>query len=313
MSQVLALDCVLDARTTTQSFAGSLFFARTLLLLLIPFFAAALVALVWGLLMLRFRCKHRGDRFVNLDTVIGGNKGSRPDRRASDATLMEDSITGTAIAIKNSTGATAVDAGRSSSSGLQAPPATASVRSVSTDHLVAIFPFYRDRFVVTMIVVLFLAHFTLTKSALKMFSCRELVDGIPGTYLLSDLSVRCDAPLSVGWMLGVGVPGFIVWGLGIPIAAYYVLFVRRNILAKRSVRQSFGFLYAGYKPQHYYWEVVIALRKVFLAVVSVVVAPIGPVAQTVTGVIVVVMAMVIHAAAQPYNMDILNKSEAGVL
>ena len=88
----------------------------------------------------------------------------------------------------------------------------------------------------------------------------------------------------------------------VPVAAFYALYVRRGKLNHRSVRQSYGFLYAGYTSKYYYWEVVIALRKVFLAVVSVVIAPVGPIAQTVTGVVVVVVALVLHAAAKPYNM-----------
>ena len=68
------------------------------------------------------------------------------------------------------------------------------------------------------------------------------------------------------FMLAVGLPGLIGWCLGVPAAFCWILFRQRRRLHMRSVAASLGFLYAGYQPRMYCWEMVIMVRK--LAVVA---------------------------------------------
>ena len=173
------------------------------MLMLIPLFAAAIILIFWGLFLLLFRCKNGKTRFVNLDDAIGGSSSKRNTPKQIKADLALDVVAGAEVLARTQTLGERGTCSVSNSAGTS-----------NADNLVPYLNFYGDRIVVTFIVVLFLAHFTLTKSALRFFSCRALADGIPGTYLVADLSIRCDAASAMGWMLGVGVPGLVVWGLG---------------------------------------------------------------------------------------------------
>lgn len=69
--------------------------------------------------------------------------------------------------------------------------------------------------------------------------------------------------------MSVALPSLIVWGLGIPLFAFMLLFKERKRLDTLLARQKFGFLFRGYKQRFYYWEIVIMYRKIFLIFIQV--------------------------------------------
>jgi hypothetical protein len=68
------------------------------------------------------------------------------------------------------------------------------------------------------------------------------------------------------FVFSAGLPGLVLWCLGVPAVFGLVLFRQRHRLHEERVLASLGFLFAGYKPRMYCWETVIMLRK--LAVVA---------------------------------------------
>ena len=63
--------------------------------------------------------------------------------------------------------------------------------------------------------------------------------------------------------------------VGLPLWTFLVLRNKRALLANTSVRLQYGFLYNGYAPRSYYWEVVSLVRKELLAGVAVFLAQQG--------------------------------------
>jgi hypothetical protein len=60
----------------------------------------------------------------------------------------------------------------------------------------------------------------------------------------------------------------IVWGFGIPLFAFFLLFVERDKLDRLEVRQKLGFLFRGYTLKFYFWEIVIMFRKITLILIQ---------------------------------------------
>ncbi len=65
------------------------------------------------------------------------------------------------------------------------------------------------------------------------------------------------------------MPALVIWGLGIPMFAYGLMFKERKTLDSIKTRQKFGYLFRGYKQRYYYWEIVIMNRKIFLIFIQV--------------------------------------------
>ena len=68
--------------------------------------------------------------------------------------------------------------------------------------------------------------------------------------------------------LTLGLPGLLLWCLGVPAALCATLFSKRKHLDESQVVAHLGFLFVGYKHRLSFWEVMIMLRK-FLVVAAV--------------------------------------------
>ena len=80
----------------------------------------------------------------------------------------------------------------------------------------------------------------------------------------NDLEVVCYESMHRYWIMGVGIPSIIVWGLGIPLFALSLLIRERKRLETESASEKIGFLFRGYKMNYYYWEIIIMFRKIVL-------------------------------------------------
>jgi hypothetical protein len=72
----------------------------------------------------------------------------------------------------------------------------------------------------TVTVVLFLAHSSITQTMLSLFVC-DSVDASDRTYLATDLLQECWTGRHLRYVLGVAVPGILLWVVGIPVFALY--------------------------------------------------------------------------------------------
>ena len=110
-------------------------------------------------------------------------------------------------------------------------------------------------------------HPSLVKVVLAFFKCSTPILG--STYLLSDVDVQCRGPSHTSMLIFLAIPGFFFYIIGIPLIAGFFLFINRHTLQAQETRETFGFLYSGYESAYYGWELVIILRLVAMATVSV--------------------------------------------
>lgn len=72
-------------------------------------------------------------------------------------------------------------------------------------------------------------------------------------------------------MLYIGIPGLLLWCAGVPILFLGALWRERHKLQQEEVRAYLGFLYIGYRQEHYYWEVMVILRKFAVVAITILV------------------------------------------
>mmetsp|Transcript_45629 Transcript_45629/g.33369 ORF Transcript_45629/g.33369 Transcript_45629/m.33369 type:complete len:113 (-) Transcript_45629:933-1271(-) len=72
----------------------------------------------------------------------------------------------------------------------------------------------RGRTISTFIIVLFLVHPDVVMYMLSVFNCYN-VDGDRRIY--DNLQVICEGGTYKMFALGIGVPGILIWGIGIPL------------------------------------------------------------------------------------------------
>lgn len=180
------------------------------------------------------------------------------------------------------------------------------------------------RIKVSAVVLLFLAHTSVTRATLRLLTCLPItpLGGTAETQLrlLEDLSLRCDSMDDFKAPLVLGVTSLLVYCAGFP-AAIYVLGRLQRItprkpgadgLAPTAVSDTispFNFVFSGYNDEYLWWEAVILLRKVALAAVTVVLAPAGPPTQFKAASSVLFVAFAAHAWAQPYRSVDMNRLE----
>ncbi|CEM25149.1 unnamed protein product [Vitrella brassicaformis CCMP3155] len=115
------------------------------------------------------------------------------------------------------------------------------------------------------IVCLYNIHGPTTVSMVQLVACMKINDEYR---LQSATSVRCYDSQDFFIWFGVGIVGLVIWSIGIPMFAMYSLYLRREVMYDKKVREQFAFLYNGYTPKRWYWEGVILVRKVLVLLVG---------------------------------------------
>lgn len=82
-----------------------------------------------------------------------------------------------------------------------------------------------------------------------------------------------------GWhlalALAVGIPGLLLWSVGVPLAVASYLTRHRARLAEPLFTVNFGFLYSEYREEAYYHECMVYLRKLGIVAALVLMPSIG--------------------------------------
>merc|ERR1711881_255475 len=309
---VLSPDCLVTQAAVEEDFAGSKFFLRATVSLMLPFMLLALEAVFW---FCHWACHCRPwwlapnlGSIMKCCTLSRSNRPSspRPDQVASapaEHALDNVDKPGDRLASKHSEMEFEVgNPMRPGSPEYQMAEAHGVARrSWKTSN-------HKDWMLVTIIVTLFLLHPTLTKICLDLLTC-QTIPGKEGTFLVADLQVQCNTSESAPFMYGIGVSFLLLYAIGIPLAAGFRLYQLRDHLHEAAVRSRYGFLYAGYKRSWYFFEVIIMGRKVMLAVMGVMLAPLGTYTQTLLALVTLIYAAVIHARARPYARSVMNRLE----
>jgi len=190
---------------------------------------------------------------------------------------------------------------------------------------------WKDRFISSTVVLLFFLHPTVAKEVFILLACTTLEKGptvaealADPTLGLSGLSVlnannavQCYDATHNFYLLFVGVPSLIVWVCGIPLGAYLIMKTYATQteehpdgrLEEMAVQRQFAFLYNGYEPEYYYWELIITARKISMAFVQVAVASFGGIIQVICVLFIIQFALLLNIKSQPYLYDEQDKLE----
>ena len=82
-----------------------------------------------------------------------------------------------------------------------------------------------------------------------------------GSIFLKDPETLCTDESHQAWVNGLGVPSILLYVLGLPSWAMYVLYKFRNKLDEPNTRIRFGQLYDGFTREHYTNEFWVMMRK----------------------------------------------------
>ena len=103
-----------------------------------------------------------------------------------------------------------------------------------------------------------------------------------------------------------------LYGFGIPLGFFVILYRGRNRLNQTDFGKKFGYLYKRYDAEWYWWETVVLLRKLILAIINILVlTPSGsplPVPQAALGMLTVLTFIMLQTYAMPYveiHLDVL--------
>eukprot|EP00347_Sterkiella_histriomuscorum_P016375 403353429 len=163
-----------------------------------------------------------------------------------------------------------------------------------------------NRSVSSIVIVLFLIHPSVILYMFYNFKCKD-IDG--EMRIRNDLEIECWSDQHKYYSFYFAIPSIIVWGLGIPLAAFVILFYRRKALDTFEIRQRYGFLYRGFKQSFYYWEIVNMYRKISILFVSVFISSFGVIAQALAVFAILIIFLMINLQKQPYSTHELNNLE----
>lgn len=123
------------------------------------------------------------------------------------------------------------------------------------------------------VTVLFFIYTSTTRSMLSLLDCTAINFGdVHGNtyFLTSAMSVECSFSPSSEYFkfLVLGITGLILWSIGIPLWAFFVLYANRKNLNSRETRLKYGFLHNGFVRKYWYWETVVFARKLCVLIIS---------------------------------------------
>ena len=147
----------------------------------------------------------------------------------------------------------------------------------------------------SVVVGLFLAYPSVTKTFMRHLSCDAIGDRF---YLSTQYSIECYTPEHLTYSY-LAVAALLVYGVGIPLGAFLVLYVYRNRLYEKQP-QRLRFLFHGYRL--YYWELIVLARKVCILAMSVFLFRRNSVRyQTVVASWAIQASMFIHLKMHPFD------------
>ena len=155
------------------------------------------------------------------------------------------------------------------------------------------------------VILLFFFYTSVVSSVLEVFHLYP--QPIEGTNrLYADVSVPTTS-VQYNTAFWCGIAGVFLYVIGIPGMTALLLWQRRRRLWSPDVMRTFGFLYLGFRPSSYYWEMIIVLRKALLNVASVVF--LSKFSGLLVALLVLLLGLVLQLSVRPYDTRLLNITE----
>jgi hypothetical protein len=160
----------------------------------------------------------------------------------------------------------------------------------------------KDKFIVTVVNLLYLLYPTLCKNVFGIFDCK-LIGG--KSYLRADLEEECYYGNHLDAVYKLGIIQGCAYVVGLPLIVY--IFLNRNSehLQSPVTRARYGLFYRGYKTSRFYWETIITVRKVLIVALSVFGPELGPTKQALAAILLLLACIVTEIYGDPYvNNDL---------
>ena len=166
---------------------------------------------------------------------------------------------------------------------------------------------FLNRAIISIIIVLFLLHPSITGMALGLFNCYEVDKG--EYWLFKDLSIRCWQGSHPGYAFGLGIPMILFWIIGLPVTGFFIIRHFRNRLDEETVLFRYRILFQGYKREAYYWEFVNVFRKVSMVMINTFLGIYPPIYKTFVATLTLAIILRQQEQIQPYKIKIMNECE----
>jgi hypothetical protein len=169
-----------------------------------------------------------------------------------------------------------------------------------------------DNFVVTCIVIMYLLYPTIASTAFKQLACSRGLDDLDYSwYLVYDMQSPCYSPHHFAFLMTIGIPTIIVYIFGFPLIGLAMMRsrIKRYGWHDDTLMYRYAMLLSGYRHEYWWWESVIASRKVTLIAIGIFGANYGTEVQFFCAVMVIVFCLAAQAYAGPYTNQNLNHLE----
>ena len=132
-----------------------------------------------------------------------------------------------------------------------------------------------------------------------MLACEKVGDNL---WLAADLEEPCMEGRHLVFFILLCLPQILLWLLGLPLGALLILYKNKKKLMDERIQFKWGLLFSGYRMELWWWEMTIVIRKVCIVVVGGVFGSrLGPDMQVYMALFLVVIFIVIHLAAKPFD------------
>lgn len=183
-------------------------------------------------------------------------------------------------------------------------------------------PFFWKRALLSLVVVVYISYLGLTKLAVRVFYCVDVLDSEDHTsssktsYWAVDTAIQCyGKDHSVLVSIGVAILTLVTFSFPL-ISAFVITRVGEQQEASDSwINETMGFLYRAFTKRFRYWESIVMLRKAFLSVIVVFSYPLGGQLQTMLALLLLMFSLCLQTVCKPYRQEFstLNHYESSSL
>ena len=169
------------------------------------------------------------------------------------------------------------------------------------------------KLIISIIALFYISYSSMTRTGLGIFNC-ILYSGETSGRLANALDNKCFEGGHLKWVLSLGIPFTLIVVIGVPFIVWFILYRNRgNLINDRQVVARYGFLFAGYKIDYWYWEIVILTRKLSLVLLTVFLSSSSSYTQGLTALLIMFAALCINLFFNPYEDHKLNNLESSGL
>ena len=161
--------------------------------------------------------------------------------------------------------------------------------------------------IVTIIVIIYLLHPTITKVSFEIFQWIRVDESEYRAKL--DLSIKWFSFEHMKWGLILGFPMIIIWIIGCPVSVAIILFKNRKNLSEARIQRYLLILYQGLQEKWFYWELVNTGRKISMVAINVFLSTMPLLYSSTTAVILLVILIRVQIKLKPYKDELNNELE----